>query len=59
MNDKDKRQDNGVRDLRDIAVTVAAILLIASMIHYDKDDGLSLGLPIVADNLCKCDIATK
>lgn len=46
-----KNEDKGLRDLRDIAITIMAVLLIISMIHYDKDGkGLYLGLPIVIDN---------
>lgn len=34
------------RIVRDIAVTIVAVLLIISMVHYDKYKGLYLGLPI-------------
>lgn len=36
-----------IRYIRDVAVTIAAVLLIISMVHYDK--GLYLGLPISND----------
>lgn len=45
-----KNKDTGLRDLRDIVLIIAAILLIATMIHYDKDRGLHLGLPIIIEH---------
>lgn len=33
--------------IRDIAVTIAAVLLIISIVHYSKWDGIYLGLPIL------------
>lgn len=45
-----KNKDTGLRDLRDIVLIIAAILLIATMIHYDKDSGLHLGLPIIIEH---------
>lgn len=39
-----------ITEIRDIAVTIAAVLLIISMVHYDKyGEGLYLGLPISND----------
>lgn len=50
-----KNKDTGLRDLRDIVLIIAAILLIATMIHYDKDRGLHLGLPIIIEHSpCEC-----
>lgn len=50
-----KNKDTGLRDLRDIVLIIAAILLIATMIHYDKDRGLHLGLPIIIEHsTCEC-----
>ena len=41
---------NEIRIIRDIAVTIAAVLVIISMIHYDKrGEGWYLGLPISND----------
>lgn len=50
-----KNKDTGLRDLRDIVLIIAAILLIATMIHYDKDRGLHLGLPVIIEHsTCEC-----
>lgn len=39
-----------IRYIRDVAVTIAAVLLIISMVHYDRGgEGLYLGLPISND----------
>ena len=39
-----------VRVIRDIAITIAAVLVIISMVHYDKyGAGFYLGLPITND----------
>lgn len=41
-----------IRDIRDIAVTIAAVLLIISMVHWEgggTGEGLYLGLPISND----------
>lgn len=39
-----------MNEIRDIVVTIAAVLLIISMVHYDKyGEGLYLGLPISND----------
>ena len=41
---------NEIRIIRDIAVTIAAVLVIISMIHYDEyGEGWYLGLPISND----------
>ena len=41
---------NGWATIRDIAVTIAAVLVIISMVHYDKyGAGFYLGLPISND----------
>lgn len=42
-----------IRDIRDIAVTIAAVLLIISMVHWEggsSGKGLYFGLPISSDN---------
>ena len=55
-----KNKDTGLRDLRDIVLIIAAILLIATMIHYDKDRGLHLGLPIIIEHsTCDCGTDTS
>lgn len=55
-----KNKDTGLRDLRDIVLIIAAILLIATMIHYDKDRGLHLGLPIIIEHSpCECGTDTN
>lgn len=55
-----KNKDTGLRDLRDIVLIIAAILLIATMIHYDKDRGLHLGLPIIIEHSpCECSTDTS
>lgn len=55
-----KNKDTGLRDLRDIVLIIAAILLIATMIHYDKDRGLHLGLPIIIEHsTCECGTDTN
>lgn len=53
-----KNKDTGLRDLRDIVLIIAAILLIATMIHYDKDRGLHLGLPIIIIEHSPCECST-
>lgn len=53
-----KNKDTGLRDLRDIVLIIAAILLIATMIHYDKDRGLHLGLPIIIIEHSTCECGT-
>ena len=41
---------NGWATIRDIAITIAAVLVIISMVHYDKHGaGFYLGLPISND----------
>ena len=49
-----KSKDTELRDLRDVVIIVVAILvailLIATMIHYDKDRGLHLGLPVIIEH---------
>ena len=55
-----KNKDTGLRDLRDIVLIIAAILLIATMIHYDKDRGLHLGLPVIIEHsTCDCGTDTS
>ncbi|RDU53775.1 hypothetical protein CQA40_04250 [Helicobacter sp. MIT 01-3238] len=55
-----KNKDTGLRDLRDIVLIIVAILLIATMIHYDKDRGLHLGLPIIIEHSpCECSTDTS
>lgn len=50
-----KNKDTGLKDLRDIVLIIAAILLIATMIHYDSDRGLHLGLPVIIEHsTCQC-----
>lgn len=42
-----------IRDIRDIAVTITAVLLIISMVHWEcgkYGEGLYLGIPISNDN---------